>query len=342
MPGPPLRHCVRMIRWTRLTLAAVAASTLTVLAQAPADAGAPDLPRPANGADAISAARRRPGGRGRGQRPELRRAAPDPAGGPHRLARPRRAHVLRRAGPMPVPRDLVEGVAPFPLDQTFLLHSRPDVDARDLPRLRRHHGVRHRVERRRLPTAPTPGTASTATLSTFNDTEKEQVQSVWQRVAEDYATVRRRRHHPGPGRGGDRPHQRRATRTTAPGRSSRTTPPSSAAVCPQRLRRRRLHRRVRRLGGAPRTPTTSRPGSSRSSSANNDTKNIAEAVSHEVGHNFGLSHDGHVGVGLGLQQPRLLLRPRHVGADHGRRLPEAGRAVEQGRVHQRQQHRRTT
>ena len=42
-----------MIRWTRLTLAAVAASTLTVLAQAPADAGAPDLPRPAHGADAI-------------------------------------------------------------------------------------------------------------------------------------------------------------------------------------------------------------------------------------------------------------------------------------------------
>ena len=53
----------------------------------------------------------------------------------------------------------------------------------------------------------------------------------------------------------------------------------------------------------------------------NNPKYIAEAASHEVGHNLSLTHDGTtVGQGARARRDRLLLRPRHVGADHGRRL----------------------
>ena len=124
MPGPPLRHCVRVIRWARLTLAALAASTLTVLAQAPADAGAPDLPRPANGADAIRllgddlVAAAEANGLSSA---ELRRILrEDPTAWLDRDARMYYVEPTDAGAP-----DLVEGVAPFPLDQTFLLHSRP-------------------------------------------------------------------------------------------------------------------------------------------------------------------------------------------------------------------------
>ena len=63
-----------------------------------------------------------------------------------------------------------------------------------------------------------------------------------------------------------------------------------------------------------------------------DAKNIAEARRHEVGHNLGLSHDG-TGSGEYSRGPGL------VGADHGRRLQQADHPVEQGRVRGRQQHR---
>ena len=81
----------------------------------------------------------------------------------------------------------------------------------------------------------------------------------------------------------------------------------------------------------PTTATTSRPSSSRSG-VGTGAKNIAEAASHEVGHNLGLSHDGTAAVGY-------YERPRRLGADHGRRLLPAITPVEQGRVRRRQQHR---
>jgi len=58
-------------------------------------------------------------------------------------------------------------------------------------------------------------------------------------------------------------------------------------------------------------------------------KYVAEAISHEAGHNVGLHHDGtsttgyYSGHGTGGHR---------LGADHGRWLLQGTRAVEQGRV----------
>ena len=149
-----------MIRSTRLTVAALAAWSLTVLVQAPADAAAPDLPRPAHGSDAIAllgddlAA----AAEANGQSPaELRRILrQDPTAWLDRDARMFYVEPTDRGAPT-----LAEGVAPFPLDQTFLLHSKP-LAQRDLPRLRRRtverHGLERRLPSRRYPGSP-PGTS---------------------------------------------------------------------------------------------------------------------------------------------------------------------------------------
>ena len=51
----------------------------------------------------------------------------------------------------------------------------------------------------------------------FSNAEMDQIQAVWQRVAEDYRAVRRRRHDRGAGRSRHHSQRRRATRSTAPG-----------------------------------------------------------------------------------------------------------------------------
>ena len=323
------------IRWTRLTLAAVAASSLTVLAQAqaPADAGAPDLPRPANGADAIRllgddlVAAAEANGLSSA---ELRRILrEDPSAWLDR----RRAHVLRRADPMPVPPDLVEGVAPYPLDQTFLLHSRPasthviylDFDGTTVSGTAWNNGG--------LPDGTYAGYSLDGSPA-FNDTEKEQVQSVWQRVSEDYAAFDVDVTTQDPGAAAiDRTNAGDQAFGTRALISDDTT--VAAAVCNSSC------------GGVAYIGVFDEIGASHSYHqpafvfghllAGNDTKDIAEAVSHEVGHNFGLHHDG-TGSAPGARRG-LLHGPRPVGADHGRRLPEAAGSVEQGRVHLRQQHR---
>ena len=63
-------------------------------------------------------------------------------------------------------------------------------------------------------------------------------------------------------------------------------------------------------------------------------KYVAEAISHEAGHNMGLAHDGYAGGGY-YQGPGQ--RRHRLGADHGRRLLPVAGAVEQGRVRHRQQ-----
>ena len=65
-----------------------------------------------------------------------------------------------------------------------------------------------------------------------------------------------------------------------------------------------------------------------SDEVDNDPIQIAESISHEVGHTLGLHHDGDD------RRQRLLPGPRHVEPDHGRGLRRAHPVV-QGRVHQR-------
>ena len=244
MPGPPLRHCVRVIRWARLTLAALAASTLTVLAQAPADAGAPDLPRPANGADAIRllgddlVAAAEANGLSSA---ELRRILrEDPTAWLDRDARMYYVEPTDAGAP-----DLVEGVAPFPLDQTFLLHSRPtsthviylDFDGTTVSGTAWNTG---------LPNGFYSGYSLDGDLSTFNDNEKEQVQSVWQRVAEDYAAFDVDVTTQDPGEAAiDRTNAADQNYGTRAAISDNST--VSSAVCPSGLRRRGVRRRVQRL-----------------------------------------------------------------------------------------------
>ncbi len=140
-------------------------------------------------------------------------------------------------------------------------------------------------------------------------------------------TVRRRRDDAGPGRCGHQPRRTSPTCSSAHVRSSptRRRSPSTCELRRHRLPRGfRLRRRVRRM------PITSQPSCSPRTSAT-ATKNIAEAASHEVGHNLDLAHDG-------TATAAYYTGTRRVGADHGRRLLLAGRAVEQGRVRGREQH----
>ncbi len=148
------------------------------------------------------------------------------------------------------------------------------------------------MERRGLPNGFYSGYSLDGDLSTFNDNEKEQVQSVWQRVAEDYAAFDVDVTTQDPGEAAiDRTNAADQNYGTRAAISDNTT--VSSAVCPSGC------------GGVAYVGVFNDFGSGTSahayhqpawvfghSLANNDTKDIAEAASHEVGHNFGLSHDG--------------------------------------------------
>ncbi|HEX5088860.1 MAG TPA: fibronectin type III domain-containing protein [Nocardioides sp.] len=274
-----------------LALAGLAATSLALVAQAPADARSPRLPRPAHGAQALTllgddvAAAAELNGVGPG---ELRRILrQDPTAWLDRDARMYYVEPTDEG-----PRRLAPDAPPFPLDQTFLLHSRPtsthviylDFDGTTVSGTAWNAGG--------LPNGFYSGYSLDPDLTTFNDTEKEQIQAIWQRVSEDYAAfdVDVTTEDPGDAAidrssSGD---QNFGTRALI---SDNTT--ASAAVCPSGC------------GGVAYVGVFDDFGSGTSahayhqpawvfghSLANNDTKDIAEAVSHEVGHNFGLNHDG--------------------------------------------------
>ena len=178
-----------------------------------------------------------------------------------------------------------------------------------------------------LPAGDAPAWRLDGDAATFNDAERDAIQSIWQRVAEDYAPFdvdvttagprlgRHRRTSAG------RPDLRhpRADHHRAPTRRRAICCGDRAAASPTSASS--THRRQHHA-------TTSRPWSSRTA-RRNDTKNIAEAATHEVGPQLRAQPRRHV------QPPELLRRATDVGADHGRRLLPAGDAVEQGRVRRR-------
>ncbi len=269
-----MSHRVRMTRTSRPAMAAALVAASLCLA----------LPAPAGAEDRTQGKSQRQDGSTTGLQQILRE---DPT------ARLDRDGHLYYVEPTDAGRpDLVTDAAPFPLDQTFLLHSRPtsthviylDFDGTTVSGTAWNAGG--------LPNGFYSGYSLDGDLGTFTDLEKEQVQSVWQRVAEDYAAfdVDVTTQDPGDAAidrsgAGD---QFFGTRALI---SDNTT--ASAAVCPTGC------------GGVAYVGVFDDSGTGTGahsyhqpawvfghSLAGNDTKDIAEATSHEVGHNFGLNHDG--------------------------------------------------
>jgi hypothetical protein len=183
-----------------------------------------------------------------------------------------------------------EAASPAPLSQSFLLHSRPgsqrtiylDFDGHDLPDTvwTGNYGVARGFH---------PAWSLDANRSAFSSTEREAVQSVWQRVAEDYAPFDVDVTTQDPGSAA-------LTRTDATdqvyGTRALISPSTNAAnhIC---------HGSCGGFAYVGVFDTSSstyyQPAWIFAQNLGNDTKSIAEAVSHEVGHTLGLNHDGVAG-----------------------------------------------
>ena len=184
------------------------------------------------------------------------------------------------------------GVAPYPLNQTFLLHSRPtslhtiylDFDGVNVSNTAWNDSFG-------LPAGDYAGYSLDGS-ATFNNAEKEEIQKIWQRVAEDYAPFDVDVTTEDPGVAAiDRTDGSDLEFGTRAAISDDST--ASNAVCSSSC------------GGIAYIDVFDRAGTGFQGHlyyqpawvfghllASNDTKDIAEAVSHEVGHNFGLNHDG--------------------------------------------------
>lgn len=183
---------------------------------------------------------------------------------------------------------------PYPTGATFALHSRPgskrtiflDFDG---------HTVSGTAwnSSRGVTTAPLPAW-SLDDSAAFSDTERAAIQSIWQRVAEDYAPFDVDVTTQDPGEAAI---ARTSSADDVFGTRALITPSSQAstAICGSGG-----------CGGVAYVDVFDALGSSHDKlqpafvfphMLGNDTKNIAEAISHEVGHNLGLSHDGRTASG---------------------------------------------
>jgi hypothetical protein len=182
--------------------------------------------------------------------------------------------------------------ATFPLPETFLLHSKPDstrtlfidFDGTIVS------GTAWNTSKA-VPDGDYPAWSLDGDPSTFSDAERTAIQSIWQRVAEDYAPFDIDVTTQDPGDAAltrtDLADQTYGTRalvtpsTVAEGAICGTPTPSCGGVA-----------YINAFGevGSSHQPAWVFP----QSLGPNDTKDIAEAVSHEVGHNFSLQHDGRV------------------------------------------------
>ena len=184
-----------------------------------------------------------------------------------------------------------EAAALAPLSQSFLLHSRPgsqhtiylDFDGHDLTDSvwTDSYGVA---------TGLHPAWSLDTNRSAFSSAEREAVQSVWRRVAEDYA-----------------PFDVDVT-TQDPGAAALTRTDPTDQVYGTRALISPSTNAVNHIctGGCggfayvgvfdmTASHANYQPAWIFPQSLGNDAKSIAEAVSHEVGHTFGLSHDGVTG-----------------------------------------------
>lgn len=176
----------------------------------------------------------------------------------------------------------------YPLASTFLLHSKPgsqrviflDFDGADVSGTlwNEEDGVR---------AGRHPAWSLDADATTFNTTERTAIQSVWQRVAEDYA-----------------PFDVDVT-TQFPGEAAITRSDIGDAFYGTRALISPSADALSQICGGgcggvaffdvfdePAAHASLQPAWIFPQTLGNDTKAIAEAVSHEVGHNLGLDHDG--------------------------------------------------
>jgi hypothetical protein len=182
----------------------------------------------------------------------------------------------------------VAAAAPFPYAQTFTLHSRP--------------GSKHTLyldfvgatvsgtawNSQGLPAGFYPPFDTDGAPGTFSTGEQDLIQSVWQRVSEDYQPF-----------DVDVTTQDPGTDALLRTSSADLTFGSRALISPSASARTTL---CGGCGGVAFVGTFNGVGNARYQPAwifpqalGNNAKAIAEAVSHEVGHNLGLSHDGVTG-----------------------------------------------
>ena len=180
-----------------------------------------------------------------------------------------------------------QAAAPAALAQTFLLHSKLgsqrtiylDFDGQYVSGTvwNNQHG---------LSAGSHPAWSLDNDVTTFNATERQAVQSIWQRVAEDYAPfdVDVTTEDPGAADltrtdGADQIFGTRALISPSPNAPSKLCGGSCGGIA---------YNGVFDASGS----GVFQPAWIFPQALGNGTKNIAEAVSHEVGHNLGLNHDG--------------------------------------------------
>ena len=178
--------------------------------------------------------------------------------------------------------------ASYPADQTFSLHSKPgssrtiylDFDGHNVSGTAWNSGSG-------VSSGFKPAWTLDGDRSTFNGTERAAVQSVWRRVAEDFAPF-----------DVDVTTQEPASAAITRSDAADQVYGTRALISPSESAQEQI------CGGncggvayvdvfdASGNHTAYQPAWVFPQSLGNDAKNIAEAVSHEVGHNLGLRHDG--------------------------------------------------
>ncbi len=176
----------------------------------------------------------------------------------------------------------VEAAAPYAYDQTFKLHSRPGSSRVIYLDFDGH--VTSNTQWNTSYSSGAPITSAPFSIdgdsATFNAQEQDAIQYIWQRVAEDYAAFDVDVTTEDPG-------DAAIYRAT----SSDLQYGTRAVISPTNFTGSSIGG-VAYVGVFNYVGTRYQPAFVMSSGLGNNEKNIAEAASHEVGHNFGLSHDG--------------------------------------------------
>jgi PKD repeat protein len=178
-------------------------------------------------------------------------------------------------------------LGPFPYENTFKLHSRPGSNRVIFLDFDGH--VTSGTSWNTSYTNGQPINSAPYSLdgdpSTFNTAEQDAIQYIWQRVAEDFAPfdVDVTTEEPG-----DAAIFRSSTSDLQYG--------SRAVISPTNFTGQSIGG-IAYVGVFNYVGTNYKPAFVMTSGLGNNEKNIAEATSHEVGHNLGLSHDGTASVG---------------------------------------------